>query len=200
MTEIAEPRVEGGKYCIDLRLKSARQLFDGRDPAPFRDRVLDADAVEYMLLRLHEIPARAEAKIVVWIANPLPSDLTDELIVDSFSRHFHYEGERLARQTRMYLQRGPLLLIGGLAVIILSPTISQWMITATQPGNLQRILTDGISIMSWVAVWRPLETLVYDWWPLFAQRRTIRKILETEIEVRHEVGPASVRPPPPAKK
>jgi len=30
--------------------KSARQLFDMRDPSPFRERDLDDDAVEYLLL------------------------------------------------------------------------------------------------------------------------------------------------------
>ena len=38
-------RIEGDQICIDIRLRSARQLFDGRDPAPFRERDLDQNAV-----------------------------------------------------------------------------------------------------------------------------------------------------------
>lgn len=38
-------RMEGGQTCIDIKLRNADQLFDGRDPAPFRDRDLDDDAL-----------------------------------------------------------------------------------------------------------------------------------------------------------
>lgn len=39
-------RREEGAVCIDLRLRSERQLFDLRDPAPFRERDLDHAALE----------------------------------------------------------------------------------------------------------------------------------------------------------
>ena len=31
-------RLEGDRACIDIFVQTARQLFDGRDPAPFHDR------------------------------------------------------------------------------------------------------------------------------------------------------------------
>jgi hypothetical protein len=39
-------RVEDGKVCIDIRVRTARQLFDLRDPAPFRERDWDQGAVD----------------------------------------------------------------------------------------------------------------------------------------------------------
>ncbi len=41
--------VEGAHACIDISLRLAEQLFDGRDPAPFRERDLDEDAADYIL-------------------------------------------------------------------------------------------------------------------------------------------------------
>lgn len=38
-----------GKRWIEVRVKSSQQLFDARDPAPFRDRDLDDDFIEYIL-------------------------------------------------------------------------------------------------------------------------------------------------------
>jgi hypothetical protein len=50
-------RVEGERTCIDIRLRGVQQLFDGRDPAPFRERDLDEDAVDYIRAAADEIPA-----------------------------------------------------------------------------------------------------------------------------------------------
>jgi hypothetical protein len=38
-------------------------------------------------------------------------------------------------------------------------------------------------ITGWVAMWRPLEDLLCDWWPLVRQRRHCERILEGEIAV-----------------
>ncbi len=64
MTSSTAPRyrTEGGKTCIDIRLKTAHQLFDGRDPAPFRERDLDENAVDYIVGAFEELPAKAEVK------------------------------------------------------------------------------------------------------------------------------------------
>ena len=50
MTVSTRYRVEGGRSCIDPNVRQSRQLFDTRDPAPFRERDLDADVVEYYWL------------------------------------------------------------------------------------------------------------------------------------------------------
>ena len=50
-----------------LKVRHSRQLFDGRDPAPFRERDLDEDAVEYFLAAAHEIPRKQPLSIVVTI-------------------------------------------------------------------------------------------------------------------------------------
>ena len=42
-------RVDAGAHCIDVRLTSIEQLFDNRDPAPFRSRDLDPDLLEYLV-------------------------------------------------------------------------------------------------------------------------------------------------------
>ena len=52
-------RIEDERSCIDIRLKTSRQLFDLRDPAPFRERDLDPAAVEHILSCVRELPKRS---------------------------------------------------------------------------------------------------------------------------------------------
>ena len=55
-------------------------------------------------------------------------------------------------------------------------------------GAVREILREGLVITGWVAMWRPLEILLYDWWPLIDERRQIRRILDAAVSIRyHEV-------------
>jgi hypothetical protein len=41
-------------------------------------------------------------------------------------------------------------------------------------------------IFGWVSIWKPIELLLFDWYPLVEKLRLYRKVLETEIDI----GPA----------
>jgi hypothetical protein len=40
-------------------------------------------------------------------------------------------------------------------------------------------------------MWRPLEVLLYDWWPLIDERRQVRRILAAPVSIRYEGVAAS---------
>jgi len=54
---------------------------------------------------------------------------------------------------------------------------------------VRQILREGLLITGWVAMWRPLEALLYDWWPLVQERRLRRRLREAPMEVRHGAEP-----------
>jgi hypothetical protein len=33
-------------------------------------------------------------------------------------------------------------------------------------GNFSTILRESLTIVGWVAMWRPMQIFLYDWWPL----------------------------------
>lgn len=68
MTPRTRYRVKDGRAYIDLNVRSSRQLFDTRDPAPFHERDLDADAVEYILSAAQEIPRAQPLAVAVTIS------------------------------------------------------------------------------------------------------------------------------------
>lgn len=176
-------RHEGGKTCIDIKLRNADQLFDGRDPAPFHERDLDDDAVEYILGAIQEISPKAPIKMVFWIAEPA-RQISPDTFVEAVRAHFRYEVERLSRRIREHVRQGEMILVVGLVVLTVFLTLAE--LTKWVPsGTLRQILREGLVIIGWVAMWRPLEVLLYDWWPLVRQRRLCERVSEMEIEVQH---------------
>lgn len=184
MTANVRYRVENGRSCIDIRVRHSAQLFDGRDPAPFRERDLDEDAVEYLLAAAQEIPRKQAVQIVITISEEPEPSLAKEVIVEAVRGHFLYEREQVERRLREHVRRGQMILVVGLSVLVLFLTLAEF--TASLPsGHVREILREGLVITGWVAMWRPLEVLLYDWWPLIDERRQIGRILEAPVSIRY---------------
>jgi hypothetical protein len=188
MTTRSRYRVEEGRSVIDLNVRHSRQLFDTRDPAPFHERDLDADAVAYLLAAAQEIPRKRPLAVVVTISEE--PRMAPELIVEAVRAHFIYEGEQVERRLREHVRRGQMILGVGLTVLVVFLTLAE--LTLSLPGgHLREILREGLVITGWVAMWRPLEVLLYDWWPLIDERRQVRRILAAPVSVRYDGVPAS---------
>ena len=174
-------RHEEGKVCVDLRLRHERQLFDARDPAPFRERDLDDEAVEWILESLEELPRGLPFKIVIHFTEG-PGSMSADAIRESVREHFAYEIRRLHRLRRRELQDGALFL--ALATLILVACMGLAVLARRHGGSaVGLVLGEGLPIVGWVAMWRPLELFFYDGWPIRRRVRLCRMALESEIEV-----------------
>jgi hypothetical protein len=180
-------RMESGRACIDIELKTAHHLFDERDPAPFRERDLSADAVDYIVGAAEEIPAPSPLNIVLWIAEAATEELSNTTILEAVRSHFLYELDRLERRIRQHLRRGQLTLLAGLAVLVVFLSLAE-LTTMLTNLHVRQILREGLVIIGWVAIWRPLDVLLYDWWPLGQQRRLLRRILESHLSIVHRAS------------
>jgi hypothetical protein len=57
-------------------------------------------------------------------------------------------------------------------------------VAGTLTGTLHDILAEGLLISGWVAMWRPLQIYLYDWWPLVRHLRILRKIRDLPVQLR----------------
>jgi hypothetical protein len=48
----------------------------------------------------------------------------------------------------------------------------------------QSIVDQGLLILGWVAMWRPIEVLLYDWWPLSRRGIVLRRLTAIPVEIR----------------
>jgi hypothetical protein len=195
---VAAPRTryrdEDGRACIDIRLRTARQLFDGRDPAPFRERDLDPAAVEHLLDCAREIKKSRPIKIVLTFSEPLATSgvLDDAVIRDAIRAQFDHERDLVQRKLSANFRHGQVLAVLGFAVLAIFLGLAELTQSALPEGTLRRLVHEGFTITGWVAMWRPAETLLYDWWPLVEERRLVDRILEAPIDVKF--APASMMP------
>ncbi len=172
-----------GKSWIEVRVKSPQQLFDVRDPAPFRERDLDDDFIEYIFSAAREFSASAALKIVIYIEEAESRDLPADSIREAIHGYLAYRIDIQRSELRAYLRRAQLFLLIGLVVLAACISAAQALVIPEPPGLLG-VLREGVVIFGWVSMWKPIELVLFDWYPLFEKLRFYKKLLETPIDVR----------------
>jgi hypothetical protein len=179
-------RVENGEPVIDVRVATIDRLFDNRDPAPFRERDLDPDLVEYLLGAAEDLSSRAPSfRIVFW----LEKQCTPHEVEAAFRAHFDYEIERLDRARRRQRRTGLVALLLGLIAISVLLAVAQLVGNELQ-GTIGVGLREGLVISCWVLMWRPVDVLLYEWIPWRRDRKVRARLLAAPLEVRIGEVPA----------
>ena len=176
---------------ILLRLRELSQLFNSMDPSPFIERDLDADAEEYIMSWARELPARRPLELVIHLAQtPRPRQLAG--VENAVRRYFATREQFKHREFGQLMRRMRLSLIVGLVFLAACLLLGQ-LIEKADSGSAARILTEGLTIVGWVAMWRPLEIALYDWWPLLEDQRRLRRLAQMRVRI------VIAEPAPPAE-
>lgn len=180
-------RTEGETVLIDLRLRTLHQLFDERDPAPFRERDLDDDAVDYLLTAIQDFPLRRPMKLVLKVSDdPHPGDLRSTEMSQAIRSHFEYEIELTQRKRKELLRQGMKGMLVAMLLLCVCLTGADQVGHRMAPGSARDLLKEGLTILGWVAWWRPMEAFLFDWWPFADRIRRLRKAASLPVEVEYE--------------
>lgn len=182
-------RIEDGASCIDVQLGNIEQLFDNRDPAPFRERDLDTDLADYLADAGDDLFGEDKIKIVFWLDSPCQH----AEITDAVHAHFEYSIDRIRRDRKRQRRIGQLSLAMGIVLVVALIALSQLVGNAIG-GPIGAGLKEGLVISCWVVMWRPIDVIIYDWIPTRRERRVLEKLNAAPIEIK-EVATAGAPPP-----
>ena len=175
----------GGTASVNLHVRDIGQLYNSFDPSPFWDRDLDRDAADF-----------------------IEDEFSDRLTADSWHLNVHtQEGgasradlqaavehyySRLADSARRglaeELQMGQLALVAGIVIFLACMGARELLLRAL--NELPRMVDEGLIILAWIAMWRPLEALAYEWVPFLRKRKLYERLAGIRVEVRPAVAPA----------
>lgn len=166
---------------ISLRLRELSQLFNSMDPSPFIERDLDGKAEDFIVSWARELPPHHELKLVINLAQPPPAGRAAET-EDAVRSYFSERAESKRREFRQLMRRGRISLGIGLLFLAVCLIIGN-LLEKVGVSAVAGILKESFIIVGWVAMWRPLEIYLYDWWPLRAQWRVLRRLSRMEVEL-----------------
>ncbi len=169
---------------ISLRVRTLGQLFHSLDPAPFREKELDAEAETFIVGWAQDAPKDARFAIIVHLprAEAERPDAPD--VPYAVKSNFEYRAAQAGRDLRELLREGQYALLVGVPLLGACLLASQLITRYAEPSTLARLIRESLLILGWVANWRPIEIFLYAWWPIRRRQRLYERLARARVEVQ----------------
>jgi hypothetical protein len=173
---------------IEVRVAELRQLFDEIDPSPFQERDLDPKAVEFIVEWSRDLPAASPLALVVHLDRAAGPPEEAALLRDAIHEFFRQRAVGSRRQLRELFRRGRTSLAIALVFLAASIAVGDALGMSFPDAHVTSVLREGLLIVGWVAMWRPLEVFLYDWWPIRAEARLYDRLSAMPVRIEYHAA------------
>ena len=156
------------------------------DPTPFHHRDLDRDAQAFLESWALEFPQGSHFRIIVHIEK-MPVDDPAPLVSQAIRNYFDYKSTLARRSLRLLLIEGRTSLLIGLAFLALC-LVGADLLDVFASNTFLRLVKESLLIGGWVAMWRPMQIFLYEWWPVVRKRRIYRHLGQASVHVLRAEG------------
>lgn len=171
---------------VEVHVAELRQLFNAIDPSPFRERDLDPKAEAFILEWSREVPVNVPLSLLVHVDHSRGRDDDAELLREAVQSYFASEAESARRRLRRLFHVGRISLVIGLTALAVCIGLAQ--LIESRLDDVGGILNESLLIGGWVAMWRPLEVFLYDWWPIRSEIRLHERLAAMPVHIRYGTG------------
>jgi hypothetical protein len=183
-----------GVHRIELSLRNIDQLFNTMDPSPFHEKDLDHDAEEFILGWAEEFHRHEPLALVVHLEQGADARDAQRTVQDAIHHYFAYRARLNQLEFKRLMKQGRTSLVVGLSFLGACLLVIE-LVLANRLGTLPNLLAQSLTIAGWVAMWRPMEIYLYEWWPLRRRGHILGKLSTMPVEVRSRGESASAAQP-----
>jgi hypothetical protein len=172
-------------HVVEVRVKELRQLFDALDPSPFRERDLDTKAAEFIVSWARELPRDAPLGLLVHLDRAAGAANEAPMLRDAIHLFFRGRATAARQRLRQLLRTGRISLAVGVAFLTAAVAVTQVVGALMEGAGIGDLLSASVIIGGWVAMWRPLEIFLYDWWPIRAEARLYDRLGAMPVSIAY---------------
>jgi hypothetical protein len=173
----------GPRAVLELHVAEMKQLFNAMDPAPFRERDLDPNAQAYIVEWAREIRAGRPLSLVVHLGREPATPENTTLLSDAVHAYFRQRAVATRRQLRQLFRNGRISLVIGLVFLATAIVTGDAVASLVENDHHSWIIRESFALGGWVALWRPLEIFLYDWWPIHGEAKLLDRLSEMGVSV-----------------
>ena len=144
---------------IDIRIQRITQLYDSLDPSPLHEKTLSRAVENYIVDCAGEYGLDESLRLIVHV----PTSIREYEVEIAGAIHAHFQAQyaQCRRRYRRRMRQGMRFLLTGLAVLGTTLLVRALL---GNPGNSQVLtaISEGLLIVGWVAMWRPIEVLLFE--------------------------------------
>lgn len=165
-----------GCQLIEVHVADLQQLFNSLDPTPFRKRDLDPQAEEFISGWARELDADKPIGLVVHVDRSMPSVDQIATLNDAVRDYFGGRASRTRQRLRQLFKVGRTSLLIGVIFLAASIVVGDMIASMLRDTQFAGVARESLLIGGWVAMWRPLEIFLYDWWPIRAEAKLMDRL------------------------
>lgn len=169
-------------HTLDLFVRELSQLFNSLDPTPFLSKDLDRDCEAYIENWALTLPHDSHLHLAIHVEQLDEPAYASELVTEAIHDYYGFKIELVRGQLKQLLQQGRTSLAIGLGFLVTCLLLAE-LIGSLIPGQLAKIAREALTIFGWVALWRPTQIFLYDWWPLKGRIRVFENLRFARVSV-----------------
>ena len=166
---------------IELELRHMSQLFNSMDASPLENKDLNSDVEEFIVSSSEEYRPDQALTLRIYLHEWPAEDPTD-VVRNSIHNYFAYRADLNRLAFRRLMRRGRTSLLIGL-LFLAACLVTIKILPGDLGGTWARIVRESLTIAGWVAMWRPMEIYLYDWWPLRRKGRLYQKLSQIPVQI-----------------
>lgn len=168
---------------LRLSVRTHEQLFNSFDPSPFYEKDLDAAAEQFLVSWARELHPHADLRLTLYLKTPPADPQPENWLVQAIHHNFAERARLALAELRALLRLGRASLAIGIAFLTACLVLAQLIATVTT-GVVPHLFKEGLTIAGWVAMWRPLQIYLYEWWPLLQKQRLYVRMSRMPVDLR----------------
>ena len=165
---------------IKLQLQTINELL--RSPGSlYRKRILKADAEEFIVEEAEAHPRKAAINLKIYLALSEVKHKDD--LAPAIHNHFRYRRKQSQKKYQRIIQYGWKIFFIALGLLAVIYSLTEITFHLMPDNRLVLFFRESFIILGWVVLWRPLELLLYDWYPIKRNIRLYNRLEHSNVEV-----------------
>jgi hypothetical protein len=173
-----------GCVLIEVHISELQQIFNSLDPTPFRARDLDPKAEAFIADWAREIHGAPPLGLLIHVDREVSSAEHITTVQSAVRDYFSERAAVTRRQLRQLFRVGRTSLVIGLAFLAASILLGDLAEDVLSQTRFAGVARESLLIGGWVAMWRPLEIFLYDWWPIRAEARLYDRLSAMTVRIQ----------------
>lgn len=173
---------QSSAHHLELRVRELAQLFNSMDPTPFLNKALDPEAETFIETWARGFAPKGQLHLTLHLQNMPLQGNPDTLVTEAIHNHFADKALLMRRDLSDLFWQGRISLLIGLVFVALCLLAAE-AIGQLGTGTAHTIARESLTIVGWVAMWRPMQLFLYDWWPLARRIGTYRALARARVKV-----------------
>ena len=154
-------------------------LFD--EYSMHRKRKIRKDVEEFIIEEAKAFSGKTPIKIIIYLPASMVGN--DDRFASAIHQHFANCKAKTKMQMKRTMQYGWRTLAIAFVVLGVAFTIAQTLTNLFPHNGIIGTATESLTILGWVAFWKPVELLLYAWYPYSRDRRLYTRLEQSKVQV-----------------